>query len=80
MEEAIKQKKQELDKEKNKLICKLYYQKNKQTLIERGCEKMKCEKCEKMISRNYMSIHLKSKLCKKREHIVNLIKDMNKIE
>ncbi len=75
MEELIKQKKSELDKEKNKAMCKKYYLENKQALIDRGCEKVKCVKCEKMVSRNFMGRHLQTKLCKRREQIVNIIKE-----
>jgi hypothetical protein len=64
MEESIKQKKLELDREKNKLDCKKYYLEHKQDLIARGCEKLSCAKCEKMVSRNYMGDHLKSNICK----------------
>lgn len=77
MEQLIKQKKSELDREKNKLTCKKYYLENKIRLLERGCEKVKCEKCNKMVSRNFMGKHLQTKLCKRREQIVNLIKEMD---
>lgn len=75
MEEKIKQTKSELDKEKNKLMCKKYYQDNKQALIDRGCEKVSCVKCEKMVSRNFMGKHLQTNICKRREQILNIIKE-----
>jgi hypothetical protein len=79
MEESIKQKKLELDREKNKIECKKYYLEHKQSLIARGCEKLVCEKCGKMISRNYMGNHSKSKICKRREEIINIIKERDNI-
>ena len=51
----IKQTKQEYAKE--------YYQTNKQKIIDRGCQKVQCDLCLRIITRNSLSKHMSSSLC-----------------
>ncbi len=56
-------------KEKNKIECKKYYLVHKEELIKRGCEKVKCDKCDKLITRNRLQKHQETKNCLKRSII-----------
>jgi hypothetical protein len=43
-----------------------YYEKKKDKLITNGCTKTECPNCLKVISKNNLRCHLKTKLCAKR--------------
>ena len=51
--------------EDDKFNEKAYYLSRKTKLNERNSTKIRCSLCEKMVRRDYMSIHLKTKLCLK---------------
>lgn len=44
-----------------------YYEKHKNKLIEKGCEKVTCELCEKVLTINHIKQHKNGTQCKKRQ-------------
>lgn len=42
-----------------------YYLKNKERLIKNGCVKVTCDLCNKIVSKNNLKRHQKTKLCMK---------------
>lgn len=50
---------------KNIEYSKAYYQEHKAQLIERGCERMICEKCGRSVIRNNIKKHQSYPICLK---------------
>ena len=48
----------------NKSYMQLYYAKHRNKLLQYNKEKIQCPKCYKTVSRNHMSYHQQSHLCK----------------
>lgn len=67
--DIIKEKLKEINKQKNKEVCKEYYKLHKEEMIKRGCQKIQCSKCNKYISRNRLLKHQETINCKKRQEI-----------
>jgi len=42
-----------------------YYQKNRKQMLAYGCEKMECDHCHRIVSRNQLLRHKKTKICAK---------------
>ena len=53
----------ETKKQDRKEYLKEYYQKNKQRINTKACEKLQCEYCLRIVCRGAMETHVKSKLC-----------------
>ena len=62
---------------KNKLYCKEYYKLNKDKLLEYGCGKVICEKCQREVMRNSMCKHKTSNICKKHSEILHNLNHEN---
>ena len=43
---------------------KNYYLKHKEDILKKACEKVECQICGKMVSRQRLMNHIKTKLCK----------------
>lgn len=71
--DIIKEKLKEINRQKNKEVCRQYYKDNREKMIERGCAKVKCDKCDKIVSLNFLNSHKKTRLCEKRQNIKNNI-------
>jgi hypothetical protein len=58
---------------KNKIIQKAkdYYKENRDELLNRMKEKVECDKCKSIVSRNKLARHKKSKKCSETEKIRN---------
>ena len=48
-----------------KAYHKLYYQEHKEDMLKYGCEKVQCDLCHRIVSRNQLLKHKQSKLCAK---------------
>jgi hypothetical protein len=50
---------------------KEYYLKNKEKMILYGCNRIECDSCHRIVSRNQLSRHKQSKICAKFTEISN---------
>lgn len=64
-------------KEKRKQSNNKYYQKNKDKIISKLCEKELCMACGRMITKSYMEKHIKGKRCHKLAEKLN--DEMNRV-
>ena len=53
-----------MTKEERKEYNKKYYNDNKKNIIEKACNKLKCELCNREITLNGYKRHTSTKLCK----------------
>ena len=52
---------------------KYYYEKNKETILQKACEKVECEFCKRKVIKNNLISHYKSDICKRKSE---LLKDL----
>ena len=65
--------------EERKEYNKIYYSKRKEELIKNGCAKVKCEYCDKEITKNRLDEHIKSKICVNRIKLNKKKKEREKL-
>ena len=57
-------------KEKQKEYCKRYYESNKDKVIAQQSEKIECNICKSLISRNKINRHQQTDICKKKASLL----------
>jgi hypothetical protein len=67
--------------EERKEYNKTYYENNKVKIIQKGCEKMKCPFCERIIIKNNLLKHSKLEICqRKQQENINTLSRLNYIK
>lgn len=64
-----------MNSEERKVYNKKYYAEHKTKLNQQWNNKVKCSKCLRMVSQNYMNTHEDSEICKRKcmKHVQSLI-------
>ena len=57
-------------KNKQKEYCKRYYESNKDKVIAQQSEKIECNICKSLITRNKMNRHQQTDICKKKASLL----------
>jgi hypothetical protein len=64
-------------KEKNKIVCKKYYQENKTQILKKACEKVVCDNCGRKTNSNNLVRHQRTSMCEKYGDIKRRIENEN---
>jgi len=67
-------------KDKQKEYCKTYYEKKKEQVIAQQSEKITCNLCNSLITRNKMARHQQTDICKKKALLLNMSEEEKKTE
>ena len=54
---------------------KNYYQQNRVNTLQKACESVTCPCCNRIVTKNRLNVHLKTKLCKKTQLETKYIND-----
>ena len=54
---------------------KNYYQQNRVNTLQKACEPVNCPCCNRIVTKNRLNVHLKTKLCKKTQLETKYIND-----
>ena len=54
---------------------KNYYQQNRVNALEKACAPVSCPCCNRIVTKNRLNVHLKTKLCKKTQSETKYITD-----
>lgn len=49
---------------------KYYYEKNKEDIIKKACEKIQCEFCSRSVIKNNLLSHYKSEICRRKSALL----------
>ena len=70
-----------MNSEERKNYNKTYYQTKRDQILKKACEKVECEFCHRIVIKNNILKHQKTKLCKNQENlIIEKLKRKNNIE
>ena len=70
-----------MNSEERKNYNKTYYQTKRDQILKKACEKVECEFCHRIVIKNNILKHQKTKLCKNQEMlIIEKLKRKNNIE
>ena len=59
--------------EERKLYNKTYYQTNRDNALKKACVRVTCPCCDRIITKNRLSAHLKTDLCQRTQQTENYI-------
>ena len=61
--------------EQRKEYNKTYYQTNRENALKKACERVICPCCERQVTKNRLTAHLKKDLCQRTQQTENYIND-----
>ena len=64
-----------MNSEDRKNYNKHYYQQNRVNTLQKACEPVNCPCCNRIVTKNRLNVHLKTKLCKKTQLETKYITD-----
>ena len=64
-----------MNSENRKNYNKHYYQQNRVNKLQKACEPVNCPCCGRVVTKNRLNVHLKTKLCKKTQSEKKYITD-----
>ena len=61
--------------EERKLYNQTYYQTNRENALKKACQRVICPCCDRQITKNRLTAHLKTDLCQRTQQTENYIND-----
>ncbi len=68
-----------MNPEDRKIYNQQYYQKNKEIILKKACEKVECQFCHRTVSQNNLQKHYTLPICERRQKQLSQIQTRNTI-